>query len=405
MIAVLSVVSLASAQFPDDWELVWQDEFTGNSIDLDKWQHEITAGGGGNGEFQVYIEDDDNAYIQNEMLYIKTTPLSENTNPLTGEPFGEDFLTSGELDLEALYGRCTNDFNFGCTRTGGDIPPIASARLRTAEKFSFRYGYAEISAKMPVGDWLWPALWLLPDKWFYGGWPASGEIDMTEAIGNRNYRCNGQLEGIQKMGSTLHWGIDWENNRYWLTTAHVNKDDNNFGDSQHLYGVKWTPNGMQFYLDNELILSIPDPLINETDTSNCFTGFYDFGSPWSVDNFNPWTEDLTCDHFMAPFDQDFHFILNVAVGGTWYIPQDGCVNRDGQEGHQKPWNNGVGQTEGMWDFYNAKDAWYSTWNEEGDGLAMQVDYVRVYQPPNDLPHTSVPDGCPTPPGPNTCPNP
>ena len=59
----------------------------------------------------------------------------------------------------------------------------------------------------------------------------------------------------------------------------------------------------RFYLDDEWLLTIPDGhLIDDRDPSNCFTGFYDFGAPW--DRNNPWTEGLTCDHFMAPFDQD-----------------------------------------------------------------------------------------------------
>lgn len=295
--------------------------------------------------------------------------------------------------------------NNGCYRTGGDIPPMASARLRTNEKFSFRYGRAEISAKMPVGDWLWPALWLLPEKWLYGGWPESGEIDMTESIGNRNYRCDGTLRGIQHMGSTLHWGVSWDQNRYYLTSSGFGNEGQNFGDYFHTYRLDWSPEGMEFFIDNLRILSVPDPLINERDPSNCFTGFYDFGAPWApgAPGNTPWINELTCHHFMAPFDQDFHFIFNVAVGGTnWFIP-DNCVNWDGEAGREKPWSNGIGQQQGMWEFYNARAGWEDTWAREGDNNAMQVEWVRVYKRAGGYGRTQVPDGCAEPPFPDNCP--
>jgi len=56
--------------------------------------------------------------------------------------------------------------------------------LRTAESFAFKYGRVEVKAKTPVGDWLWPAIWLLPKDQEYGQWPASGEIDIFESRGN-----------------------------------------------------------------------------------------------------------------------------------------------------------------------------------------------------------------------------
>lgn len=279
---------------------------------------------------------------------------------------------------------------------------MASARVRTNERFSYRYGRAEIYAKMPVGDWLWPAMWLLPEKWLYGDWPMSGEIDITESIGNRNYRCNGDWRGIQHSGSTLHWGIEGNQNKYFLTTQGVDNESENFGDYFHLYRLDWTPQGMEFFLDDVKILSIPDPLIDARNPSNCFTGFYNFGAPWNGPA-NPWTEATSCDHFMAPFDQDFHFVLNVAVGGTNSFIPDDCVNWNGEEGRQKPWRNGVEQKQGMTEFYNARSSWEDTWTNEGDNNAMQVDWIRVYKPVGGYERTQVPDGCPVPPGPDNCP--
>ncbi|CAM9810669.1 unnamed protein product, partial [Hapterophycus canaliculatus] len=72
---------------------------------------------------------------------------------------------------------------YGCSRASNmasriPINPVMSARVRTAGTFSFRYGRIEVKAKLPRGDWLWPAIWLLPEQNVYGQWPASGEIDI-----------------------------------------------------------------------------------------------------------------------------------------------------------------------------------------------------------------------------------
>ena len=82
------------------------------------------------------------------------------------------------------------------------LNPIQSARLRTANSFSFKYGRVEIRAQLPRGDWIWPAIWMMPRYNAYGGWPASGEIDIMESRGNApGY----PLGGHNAYGSTLHW--------------------------------------------------------------------------------------------------------------------------------------------------------------------------------------------------------
>jgi beta-glucanase (GH16 family) len=66
----------------------------------------------------------------------------------------------------------------------------------------------KVKAKLPKGDWLWPAIWLLPYRNQYGMWPASGEIDIMESRGNTNYPQSAE-GGVESFGSTLHWGVDW----------------------------------------------------------------------------------------------------------------------------------------------------------------------------------------------------
>lgn len=363
----------------DDWDqyqLVWQDEF--DTLDFSKWQHEVTATGGGNYEFQVYTPSSENSYVSDGRLFIKPSLLVDSVNPKTGEPYGETFLTQGVLDIEDLYGACTNPENDGCYRSGTDrnIPPVMSARLRSFERFSFKYGRAVVRAKMPVGDWMWPAIWMLPEDWVYGEWPVSGEIDIIESIGNRDYvDVDGQKVGIQKMGSTLHWGPDRNNNRYYLTSEAKWNYTDNYGDYFHTFILDWSENGISFYVDDEntALLNIPNPLIPANEK---WVDFWQFGQPWwPSDLSNPWINGTN----FAPFDQGFHFILNVAVGGlNGFIP-DNCVNRDGAPTLQKPWNNGDDYVNALNEFNNRKSDWKWTWDLEEDNAAMQVDYIRVYQ--------------------------
>jgi beta-glucanase (GH16 family) len=118
--------------------------------------------GGGNWEFEVYQNNRSTSYVRDGVLYIKPG--------LTADFLGSDALVRNGATLD-MWGStpadlCTDNFEYGCMRTAGAggnyINPITSARLRTAESFSFRYGRIEVRAKLPRGDWLWPAIWMLP---------------------------------------------------------------------------------------------------------------------------------------------------------------------------------------------------------------------------------------------------
>jgi len=371
---VLLFLSLHVVVQGQNYVLVWQDEFNTANIDGTKWQHEVTAWGGGNGEFQVYTPEPTNSFIRNGRLFIRPTLLAETRNPLTGQAFGHQYMQNGNLNLNTLYGTCTMSENNGCVRTGaaGNIPPTMSARLRSYQRFSFRFGRVEIRAKMPVGDWLWPAMWMLPETSVYGGWPRSGEIDIVEIIGNRDLRCGTSSRGIDHMGVAMHWGPAWDENHYYLTQRSKN-DNTNYGDNFHNYVLEWSTNGLRFYIDNlnTPLMDVPSPPINQNPG---WINFWEFGKPWRATQ-NPWASGTN----MAPFDQPFHILLNVAVGGTGgYIP-DNCTNRGGTPAYQKPWTNGQGYVSSMQAFYNRRADWQWTWNQEGDNNAMQVEYVRVYQ--------------------------
>lgn len=110
------------------------------------------------------------------------------------QPISELWNSENRLDSRYHYlffcTRCTNPSFWGCERTGTPtnvINPIRSARVRTVNSFAFRYGRIEVQARIPSGDWLWPAIWLMPKYNAYGTWPASGEIDLMESRGKYDH--------------------------------------------------------------------------------------------------------------------------------------------------------------------------------------------------------------------------
>jgi hypothetical protein len=146
-------------------------------------------------------------------------------------------------------GQCNDPSNYGCERTaiGGNIlNPIGSARIFS--NFSFLYGRVEVRAQLPVGNWLWPAIWMLPEYSAYGTWPLSGEINIMESRGNDpSYPAGGN----NIFGSTLHWGSYW-NTDMWSYTYQEYLDNSNTLTSQwHIYGLKWTSTGLYTYIDND----------------------------------------------------------------------------------------------------------------------------------------------------------
>ena len=328
-----------------------EDDFS--EFNLSLWKHEITLSGGGNWEFEAYLNNRSNSYVRDGVLYIKPTLMEDQIGVanLKGG-FDMDIWGGSPADL------CTQNQFYGCFRTSGAggnyLNPIKSARIRTAESFFFRYGKVEVRAKLPRGDWLWPAIWMLPRYQQYGTWPASGEIDIMESRGNAPSYPPG---GYNSFTSTLHWGPDYTHNNYEKT--HATKTGVNLTADFHIYGFIWNETYMGTYFDDEsnVVLSVP---ITQSFWSQ--TGLK--SPPWD----NPWVGRGN----NAPFDQEFYLIINLACGGTTgYFP----------DGNGKPWNNG--DPHAVNSFYDNKAQWYSTW--DGENSALQIDSVRVwtYIPSND----------------------
>ncbi|XP_063225957.1 LOW QUALITY PROTEIN: beta-1,3-glucan-binding protein-like [Bacillus rossius redtenbacheri] len=324
--------------------LVWREEFI--SLDARRWDHLVSASRGGNSEFQYYRNSRRNSYVRDGVLYIRPT--------LTAQDYGEKFLYTGQLShLDCNLSPCE-------TYANKDIVlPIQSARIRTLNSFSFLYGRLEVRAKMPVGDWIWPAIWMKPARQEYGPWPASGEIDVVELRANRNYTTPaGVSQGADTTSSVLHFGPNATYNvwrpAYWAKNlAGIGET---FADDFHLFGMVWNETSITFTVDDEIIGSMTPPE----------------GGFWKLGKFdeNPGGENIWANGTnLAPFDQEFFIVMNVAVGGK-YFP-DGWINFP----YPRPWN--WTSPHPMRDFWERRHDWLPTWC--GEDTAMKVDYIRVYQ--------------------------
>ncbi len=237
--AVLAINTAVKAQCT---RLVWSDEFDGSTLDLTKWTPQIGDGcdinlcGWGNNELEYYRAE--NAVVSNGTLKI----IARREN------FGNRSYTS--------------------------------ARLRTINKGDWTYGRFEARMKLPIGQGMWPAFWMLPTDEAYGFWPQSGEIDIMELVGKEP----------QKVLGTIHYGNPWPNNSYQNNSFSLHSGT--FNDDFHIFAIEWEPGAIRWYVDDYLY---------STKTS----------------------ADVA--PLRWPFDKRFYFLLNLAVGGNWPGNPDGST--------------------------------------------------------------------------------
>ncbi|WP_214742469.1 carbohydrate binding domain-containing protein [Exiguobacterium sp. s48] len=240
------------------WKLVWSDEFSKSEIDHSKWNFETgnwivdkdgnpVAAGWGNNEKQFYTDKNENAFVEDGKLVIRAKKEQAS------DQFG------------------TYDYT--------------SAKLTTKGTFSKTYGRYEMRAKLPTGKGLWPAFWMLPEEDRYGGWAASGEIDIMESWGSQP----------DKVAGTIHYGETWPNNKYTGKDYHFAEGDGI--DKWHTYAVEWEPGEIRWYVDGQLYQTQNDWYAKEANKASKYS-------------------------YPAPFDQDFYLVMNLAVGG-WF---DGDVD-------------------------------------------------------------------------------
>lgn len=229
----MSVIVLGDGAEP---RLVWSDEFNYEGLpDTTRWSYHVGDGcpqncGWGNNELQYYTKAD-----------------SSNVR-----------VTGGNLIIEAQ-------------KNSYKSKAYTSARLRSAGDAIWQYGYIEVRAKLPHGRGTWPAIWMMPETSKYGGWPASGEIDIMEHVGYDP----GVVHG------TLHTEAF---NHIMGTQVGKQKIVESFNSDYHIYSINWTADKIEFYIDRKQ--------------------FHVFENNKS--GYKAW-----------PFDHPFYLILNVAVGGNW----------------------------------------------------------------------------------------
>lgn len=344
-----------------DYCLVYQDDF--KTLDESVWTHEVQLDGFGNHAFDWTTTDQRNSYVDGEGLHIVPT-LTVNDTDITEDNMYANYTLNLDKDKS-----CTGTFNTSeCVmrsnpEKGRFLPPVRSARLTTKGKKSIRYGMIEVEAKLPKGDWIWPAIWMMPEDDTYGPWPRSGEIDIMESRGNgRDYSEGGRDFSY----GTLHWGPTPKSDAYWKTTKAKKIRKGFYSDKFHTYGIQWTPDYIYFYIDSKVhqILFIgfqeKKPLYDRGD-------FAKQKSENDTLHDNPWAHSNSTSG-NAPFDQNFYLILNVAVGGTNGFFLDNVGG--------KPWVNGA--TNARWTFWDARKQWLPTWGEGAD-RGMTVRSVKMWR--------------------------
>lgn len=293
---------------------------------------------------------DENVYVENGHLFIKPTlqdPVLIDKDSVIN--LRKDGTCTGTTDQECIA--ATN-------RTGGNatiVPPTKSGRIHTKKGAAIKYGRVEVTAKLPQGDWLWPAIWMMPVEDNYGPWPRSGEIDIAESRGNNYTYAQG---GNNIVSSALHWGPDPANDAWFRTNVKRQALHTTYSASFNTYGLEWSQKYLFTYVNSRLL----QVLYTNFDESLWTRGDFPSSTNGSRNSDIWWGKT---GRKQTPFDQPFYLILNVAVGGTngWF--------EDNKSG--KPWFDA--SPKAMKDFWEARDQWFPTWTQP----AMEIQNVKMWQ--------------------------
>ncbi|MEK4293440.1 family 16 glycosylhydrolase [Paenibacillus sp. FSL R5-0914] len=230
--------------------LIWQDEFNGTALDTSKWSYEQG----------YYITDDPNSWGWGNAELQHYTDSAQNV-----------FVQDGKLNIKAL-----NDSK-SFPQDPSRYAQYSSGKINTKDHLSFQYGRVDIRAKLPTGNGVWPALWMLPKDSAYGAWAASGEIDIMEAKG----RLPGTTSGA------IHFGGQWPVNRYIAGEYHF-PEGQTFANDYHVYSMVWEEDNMKWYVDGKFFFKVSR---------------------------DQWYSVAAPNNPNAPFDQPFYIIMNLAIGG------------------------------------------------------------------------------------------
>ncbi len=224
---------------PAVWSLVWNDEFGGPggaAVDSTKWTRQVGGRGWGNNELEYYTARPENSYQSGGLLVVKAIK--------------EHYTGSDKVTRE-----------------------YTSARLITKNKFSPLYGRVEARIKLPYGQGIWPAFWMLGNDIDTVGWPQCGEVDIMENIGKEPSIIHGTIHGPGYSGAG------------GLGSSYSLPNNQRFADSFHTFAVEWEPGVVRFYCDGIL---------------------YKTRVPADLPAGKPWV-----------YNHPFFILVNLAVGGNW----------------------------------------------------------------------------------------
>ncbi|KAI9786305.1 MAG: hypothetical protein M1816_008046 [Peltula sp. TS41687] len=335
----------------NQYKIVLDENFSG-SLDENIWTKEVEVGGFGNGQFEETTNTEENVFIKNGQLIIKSTLQDEK---LINED-NVNNLTAKGLCTSPILSNCVAATN---TTNGTIVNPVKSGRLHTKKGATIKYGRVEVKAKLPAGDWLWPAIWMMPVEDTYGAWPLSGEIDIMESRGNNYTYAQG---GNNIVSSALHWGPNPANDGWYRTNVKRKALHTTYSKDFHTFGVEWSEKYLFTYVDTRLL----QVLYTNFNQRLWERGNFPLSDANGTRLVDPWSQT---GRLQTPFDHDFFLILSLGVGSTngWF--------EDGASG--KPW---VDQSpSARKDFWNARKQWMSSWKDDGQ---MIIDSVKIWQQVN-----------------------
>ncbi len=219
-----------------EWKLVWADEFESETLNPENWNRQVVRAGRFNDEWQRYTDSGENAYIEDSKLVLRAIHESNEHG----------------------------------------VNQYTSARLNTAGKQSFKYGKIAARIKLPDGEGIWPAFWMLGTNINENGgdtpWPQSGEIDILEMYGSKDPAV---------VEANIHYAN--ENNEHAMMGAIDYKlPMGKFSDDFHVFELEWTADSLKWLVDGNQYASTP-----------------------------------ITDEVYSEFHNDYFILLNIAVGGTW----------------------------------------------------------------------------------------
>ena len=242
----LFILGVANADAPKGYKLVWSDEFT-PTVNHKLGQPTPVPGAPDSLKWDYTLKKDNQDELQTYTTSTQNASVVKDKEALDGYA----------LKIQAIKDKKGT---------------LTSARLATKDKYSFQYGYVECRAKLPYGQGMWPAFWMLGTDIDKVSWPACGEVDIMEAIGKDPGINYGSIHGPGYIGGKL-------GDKYTLPNGELYKD------AYHTFAIEWTPKRVKFFMDDKLYA-----------------------------NFTP--KDLPPDSTWA-FEHPFYLILQLALGGSW----------------------------------------------------------------------------------------